>query len=177
LTDDEGICKVTQALWNQWTIRRMQVQLLDMKRSEAEPWKYVSEVEVKEDQIDVNGHVNNMVYVGWMIDAAVGHSRASGGTAAMEKCGGSWVVRSHYIEYLSPAYLMDTVRVSTWVENIGAVRSLRKYRFERTSDSALLASGETDWVYVDAGSGSPVRIPGEVRVCFSLPPQNDKQRS
>jgi len=125
-------------------------------------------LEVCEDAIDENGHVNNVVYVQWMQDVAIRHSLASGGTAAMKEEGGSWVVRSHSIEYLRPAFAGDVIDVSTWIANIRRVRSLRKYEFVRRSDGELLARGETDWVFVDPGTGRPSQVPDSVAVCFRV---------
>ena len=125
-------------------------------------------LEVPEEVIDENGHVNNVVYVRWMQDAAVGHSLASGGTDAMEKARGTWVIRSHTIEYLKPAFAGDVLKITTWVANIRRIRSLRKYEFARDSDGQLLARGETDWVFVDADSGRPVPVPDRVARCFPV---------
>jgi acyl-CoA thioester hydrolase len=41
------------------------------------------------------------------------------------------------------------------VENLRRVRSLRRYQFLRQKDNALLAKGETDWVFIDIASGRP----------------------
>ena len=128
---------------------------------------------VPEDALDQTGHVNNVVYIQWMQDAAIRHSSAVGGTAAMLAVGCTWVVRSHKVEYLSPAYAGDCIEVATWVVNFHRVRSLRKYRFVRTSDSKLLAAGETDWVFVSAESGRPCAIPESVRTCFTPLPHHE----
>ena len=120
--------------------------------------------------IDENGHVNNVVYVQWMQEVAVMHSFASGGTKAMEEEGATWVVRSHKIEYLSPAFAGDEVTALTWVANVKRIRSLRRYAFYRKSDDALLARGETDWVFVNPENGRPVSIPESVISCFPLLP-------
>ncbi len=125
------------------------------------------------DAIDENGHVNNVVYIQWMQDAAIRHAAASGGTAAMRAAGCTWLVRSHKIEYLSPAYPGDCIEASTWVEYFRGVRSLRQYRFVRTSDSRLLARGETMWVSVSASTGRPHAIPGSVIACFMTPPNRE----
>ena len=109
-----------------------------------------------------------------MQDVAIRHSIASGGTAAMRAAGCTWLVRSHTVEYLSPAYAGDSIEASTWVEYFHRVRSLRQYRFVRTSDSKLLARGETVWVFVSAGTGRPHAIPGSVSACF-LPLSNRGQ--
>ncbi len=123
---------------------------------------------VPADAIDENGHVNNVVFVQWMQDVAIAHSEACGGTAAMRAAGGSWVVRAHRVEYLSPGFAGDCIEAETWVDNFQRVRSLRLYRFKRESDGKLLATGETDWVFVDPETGRPRAIPESVSSCFPL---------
>ncbi|HOW97066.1 MAG TPA: acyl-CoA thioesterase [Kiritimatiellia bacterium] len=129
---------------------------------------YCEEFPVPPQAVDVNGHVNNVVYVQWMQDMAVHHSDAVGGTRAMSEAGGRWVVRAHRVEYLAPAFEGDRIRVATWVADFRRVRSLRRYRFERASDGLLLARGETDWVFVDAATGRPRTVPDDLRRRFPL---------
>lgn len=118
--------------------------------------------------VDINGHVNNVTYVQWMQDLAIDHAAVSGGTAATHAAGCTWVARSHWIEYLSPAFAGDELLGLTWVETIRRVRSLRQYQFRRPSDQRLLARGETEWVFVDQATGHPRPIPDSVRACFPL---------
>ncbi len=132
---------------------------------------YRDEFTVPESAIDRNGHVNNVAYVQWMQDVAVRHFTAVGGVDAIHAVGATWVVRSHRIEYRSPAFAGDRVRVRTWVVDLRRVRSLRRYQFARASDGALLAKGETEWVLVDAASGRPCSIPEEIRRVFTLAPE------
>jgi acyl-CoA thioester hydrolase len=131
---------------------------------------YPYEFTIPENAVDENGHVNNVMYVQWMQDAAVRHYEAMGGRQLTQEIGATWVVRSHTIEYLSPAFAGDHIKVLTWVANIRRVRSLRRYSFIRVKDDQLLVRGETDWVFVDANSGSPRGIPPEVVTLFSILP-------
>ena len=78
------------------------------------------------------------------------------------------LVRTHTIEYLRPAYIGDTISVLTWVVNFRRVRSLRRYKFVRPEDNAIIARGETDRVFVDAKTGRPLTIPDEVKNTFQL---------
>ena len=126
------------------------------------------EFTVPEAVIDANGHANNVAYVRWMIDVAIKHFHASGSADAMHELAASWVVRSHHIEYLCPALLDDQIEANTWVVNFSRVRSLRRYQFVRVSDGAILAKGETDWVFIDATSGRPRSIPDEIKAAFTL---------
>jgi acyl-CoA thioester hydrolase len=119
--------------------------------------------EVPASALDQNGHVNNVVYVQWMQDAAVRHFVSLGGADVLHRIGATWVVRSHTIEYLRPCFEGETVQASTWVESIGRVRSNRRYEFVRTSDDQVLARGGTEWVLIDASTGRPKPIPTEIR--------------
>ena len=116
--------------------------------------------EVLATEIDVQGHVNNTCYVGWMQDAALAHSALLGWTnERYEELGATWVAREHRIEYLHPTFLGDTVVIQTWVSSMQKVRSTRKYRMLRQSDGVMVAEAETLWAFVDMKSGRPTRIP------------------
>ena len=88
----------------------------------------------------------------------------------MHDIGASWVVRSHHIEYLRPAFADDRIEASTWIVNFSRVRSLRRYKFVRPSDGVVLARGETDWVFINAETGRPCSIPEEIKAAFTLVP-------
>jgi len=132
---------------------------------------YRYELTVPEEAEDQNGHVNNVEYLRWMQDAAMEHSETAGCTQATNAAGATWVVRTHKIEYLKPAFAGDRVVVMTWVANFRRVLSLRKYRIIRPADNALLAEGETDWVFVDAQKGTLRSIPGAVKAMFEPLPK------
>ncbi|MBS3768400.1 MAG: acyl-CoA thioesterase [Candidatus Cloacimonetes bacterium] len=138
-----------------------------MKNSNAKPsQKFTYEFTVLEENLDQNGHVNNVVYVKWMQDVAIRHSNTCGGTKAMQKAGAIWVVRSHKIDYLQPAFAGDQIIATTWVKSFKRVQSRRFYEFTRKQDGITLAKGKTDWVFVDAKTGRPKRIPQTVIDCF-----------
>lgn len=131
---------------------------------------FVEEFVVPGGAIDGNGHVNNVAFVGWMQDVATRHFDSAGCGAAMREAGATWVVRSHHVEYLGPAFEGERLRVLTWIVDFGRARSMRRYRFLRAADGRLLVRGETDWVFVNAGNGRPCSIPGEIRRAFVLMP-------
>jgi len=135
---------------------------------------YRSEFTVPEKAIDRQGHVNNVAYVQWMQDIAVQHFAATGGVDLMHDVGGTWVARSHHIEYLRPAFAGDRVEASTWIANLRRVRSLRRYEFTRVSDGKTLARGETDWVFVNAEAGRPSSIPEAIKGAFTLVPDGQE---
>ena len=121
---------------------------------------------VTAEVVDANGHLNNVIYVQWMQDAAIAHAEGCGGTRLARELGGSWFVRTHRIEYFKPAFLNDEITVVTWVADWRKVRSLRRYRFLRKE--TVLAEGETDWVFVDAATGRPKPITEQIVSAFGI---------
>ena len=119
---------------------------------------------------DENGHVNNVHFVQWMQDVAVRHYEHMGGRLPTQSIGATWVVRSHQIEYLLPAFPGDRIQVRTWVATMRRVRSLRRYEFVRVLDNKLLVRGQTDWVFVDTGTGRPMAVPDNILALFNLLP-------
>jgi acyl-CoA thioester hydrolase len=118
---------------------------------------------VTNDEIDELGHVNNVVYVAWMQDAAIAHSATLGWTSARYlQLGAGWVARTHHVEYLRPATLGDRVVIQTHVAEMKKATSLRRYRIVRPSDGELLVRAETDWAFIDFKTGRPTRIPPQV---------------
>lgn len=140
----------------------------------AAPAIFRDEFLVPPGAIDANGHVNNVVFVQWMQDVAIRHFEAAGCAEAMRQAGATWVVRSHTIEYLAPAFAGDRLQVSTWVVDFSRVRSLRRYQFARASDGRRLVRGETDWVLVNAATGRPCSIPETIRRAFALVDEGGK---
>jgi acyl-CoA thioester hydrolase len=123
---------------------------------------YEHKIIVPQSAIDTNMHVNNVVYIQWMQDAATAHSDSLGFDSEFyEKIGGTWVARSHYIEYLKPSFLGDELIVQTWVSFIKRSSSNREYAFFRKSDKVLLARAKTVWIYLNA-DGRPSKIPDEL---------------
>jgi acyl-CoA thioester hydrolase len=135
------------------------------------PQVYQYKLTVPDTAEDVNGHVNNIEYLRWMQDAAVLHSDIQGCTKATIDAGATWVVRTHHIEYLRPAFAGEQIAVLTWVTNFRRVQSLRKYRIIRIDDNTVLVEGKTNWVFVDAKTGSLRSIPPNVIAAFELLPE------
>jgi acyl-CoA thioester hydrolase len=124
---------------------------------------------VTSDEIDRLGHVNNLVYLRWMQAAALAHSAAQGWTPERyEQMGLGWVVRSHEIKYLQPAFVDEPVVVRTWVADMAKVASTRRYKILRATDRSLLALAATQWAFVDYSTGALQRIPPEVYEAFEL---------
>jgi acyl-CoA thioester hydrolase len=121
--------------------------------------------------IDVNGHANNLEYLRWMQAVAAAHSDACGWSLARyAETRTSWVIRSHSIEYLRPAYAGETLSLLTWIGGFEVQVSPRHYLFWRERNRKVLARAQTVWVFVDAETGRASRIPDDFRAAFEVVP-------
>ncbi len=131
------------------------------------PAIYLHQHRVLPAEIDDLGHVNNLAYLAWMQQAAIDHSAAQGWPAERyQALGAGWVVRSHEILYLAPAFDGDEIVVRTWVAQTQRASSLRRFEILRPSDSAVLARSSTLWAFIKFATGSVTRIPPEVAEAF-----------
>ncbi|MBM4077410.1 MAG: acyl-CoA thioesterase, partial [Planctomycetes bacterium] len=120
---------------------------------------------VVEEDLDGLGHANNISYLKWMQSAALAHSAAQGWPhEAYAAIGCGWVVRTHFIEYLTPALLGDPIIVRTWVSEMKKVTSLRKFLIVKANgenenssnkEKSIFARAETNWAFIDYQTGAP----------------------
>ena len=126
---------------------------------------------VVDADLDGLGHANNISYLKWMQSAALAHSAAQGWPVeAYADLGCGWVVRTHFIEYLSPALLGENIVVRTWVADMKKVTSLRRFLIlaNRESNEVVLAKAETNWAFIDYKTGAPKRVPPQVSGAFEI---------
>jgi acyl-CoA thioester hydrolase len=135
---------------------------------------YLLRVRAAPADIDGLGHVSNLVYLRWVLDAALAHSSAKGlDEAAYKARGQGWVVRRQEIDYLRAAFEGDDLVVETRVASVAAASSTRRTRILR--DGEVLARAATNWAYVDFRSGRPIRIPEDVKSLFEIEPDEPGQ--
>jgi len=123
---------------------------------------------VAKDDIDGLNHVNNVVYLKWMIDVAIGHCEALGFTFdRFRELGGVFVVRRHEIDYIKSALLGDELTMYTWSEPMESSRALRIYQLMRESDQKLVLEGKTYWAFINPNTGRPTPIPVDITEAFA----------
>jgi acyl-CoA thioester hydrolase len=130
-----------------------------------QPASFEIPVVVRPEDIDENGHVNNVSYLRWVQDAAVAHWRAAAPEADQAKL--VWVVLRHEIDYRQAAYLADEIVARTWVGSASRLRFERHTEILRGRDRAVLAAARTVWCPIDVATGRPAAVSGAVRAIFS----------
>ena len=121
------------------------------------------EIEVKPEDIDELGHVNNVVYLRWVQQVASAHWKSKALNTVTDKY--LWVVLRHEIDYFKPALLHDKIRALTWVSSMEGVKSVRHVKF--MANGSNLAQAKTVWCLLDATSMKPKRIGDDIKNIFS----------
>lgn len=125
-------------------------------------------ITVTTKDIDSLNHVNNEVYIKWLMQAANAHSAFLG--YALEKflsSGACFVVRRHVVDYLAPAFLDEDLIIETWVTELHGSRCTRVYLIKRQSDNKTLIKAKTLWVYINLKTGRPIEIPKDISIAFA----------
>ena len=128
---------------------------------------YELTLHVTADDIDGLGHVNNIVYVRWVQEAATAHwlHLAPDEDAASV----AWVLRRHEIDYRAPAMPYDAIVARTWVGTAEGLTFERHTEILRAADRKVLARSRTLWCPINVDTGRPTRVSPAVRALFSVP--------
>lgn len=126
---------------------------------------------VREEDTDFLGHVNNVVWLRFVVRLAERHAASLGfDFETVRKLGGMWIVRRHEIDYHRSATPGQVLVEETWVAEMRGARSVRRSRFLLAEDGSELVSATTQWAFCDADSQRPKRIPRELLDAYTLVP-------
>jgi len=122
-------------------------------------------ISVDTADIDGLGHVNNIVYLRWVQEAAIAHWKAKASPESQAAV--AWVAVRHEIDYKAPAFLGDEILVRTWVGTASGLTFERHTEMLRASDQKLLSRARTLWCPINTQTGKPQRVTPELRAQFS----------
>ena len=123
---------------------------------------------VETSDIDMMGHVNNIVYLRWAQEAAIAHWETA--ASLQDQAQIAWIVLRHEIDYKLPARLGDEVVIQTWVGEAAGLTFERHTKILRAKDLQLLAQARTLWCPINPQTGHPRRVSLSVRSQFSATP-------
>lgn len=116
--------------------------------------KFSHSFRVSAEDIDLQGHVNNVAYVKWIQDVAVGHWFSVTTEEIREKY--TWVVLRHEIDYKKQAFESEEVKVITWVGEPTRISWERFTEIKRNEN--LLVKARSVWCLFDRAKKKPARI-------------------
>jgi acyl-CoA thioester hydrolase len=116
------------------------------------------------DDIDDQGHVNNVAYVRWIQEVAVAHWNAAVDSEARDTL--TWMLTRHEIDYLKQTFENDDVEATTWVGKATRVTCERFTEISRGGE--VLVRARSVWCLIDRSGLKPVRISPEIRDVFGM---------
>lgn len=114
--------------------------------------------------IDVNGHVNNAVWVRWIQEIATAHWQAV--APADHQARYSWVVTRHVVDYRGNIAAGETAAGETWVDAPPqGARFDRNVRF-LDARGRVVVDAVTTWALLDRESGRLLRVRPDIAAPF-----------
>ena len=120
--------------------------------------KFSHSFRVRHDDIDGQGHVNNVAYLRWIQDVAVAHWLHA--ATDVQRAKYAWVVIRHEIDYKKQAFENEEITVTTWIGEWSKVTCERFTEIKRGDD--VLVKGRTVWCMLDRDTAKPARIASEM---------------
>jgi acyl-CoA thioester hydrolase len=111
--------------------------------------------------IDGQGHVNNVVYLRWMQEAATAHWDSAAPPELKARV--NWVVTRHEVDYKAPAFAGERLVARTWVGQPSGATWERFIEIRRVADDRLLARGRSIYAALDPATGRPRRVDAGLR--------------
>ncbi len=119
------------------------------------------EKKVKQKHLDEFNHVNNVQYLYWVQEVAQAHWDKLNEKKSIYH-DGSWIVRSHKIEYKNFTNLNDKIIISTYVKNAEGFLSERIVTIKLKKSKKILIKCITKWCFVELNTLKLKKIPQKI---------------
>ena len=119
------------------------------------------EKKVKQKHLDEFNHVNNVQYLYWVQEVAQAHWDKLNEIKSIYH-EGSWIVRSHKIEYKNFTNLNDKIIISTYVKNAEGFLSERIVTIKLKKSKKILIKCITKWCFVELNTLKLKKIPQKI---------------
>ncbi|RLJ33780.1 acyl-CoA thioester hydrolase [Chryseobacterium sp. 7] len=106
---------------------------------------YEKQIQVTEEHIDQNNHVNNVQYVYWVEEVAAEHWDLL--KQKTEYANDVWMLLDHHIRYKKQVYLNDIITVRTYPMSPEGAKQPRKVEFYCNDE--LVVDSSTLWILFD----------------------------
>lgn len=123
-----------------------------------------SEEKVRYQDVDANGHINNVNYLTYVEGARIEY-RASIVSSFPDIRWGSWVIAASAIRYLSVGRYPGQIRIGVAPMRIGRTSFNLGYGIFQEDICVAVAGSRS--VHVDRETGKPVELPQEFRRIFT----------
>ncbi|WP_449389353.1 acyl-CoA thioesterase [Chryseobacterium lineare] len=115
---------------------------------------YGKKIQVTEEHIDANHHVNNVQYVKWVEEIAAEHWDFV--KHKTQNPDDIWMLLDHHIQYKKQVYLGEILTVKTYPKTPEGIRQPRKVEFY--CNDKLVVDSLTLWVFIDKKTERIIRL-------------------
>ncbi len=122
-------------------------------------------ITILKNDIDEQGHVNNIIYLKWVQEVAIAHWTSVSTPEMLEKY--LWVVSRHEIDYLKSALISSKLIAKTWVTEPQGAKSERHVTIMDAGTETIYAKIITTWYLLDFKTKKPMRISDDIVHAFS----------
>ena len=131
---------------------------------------FESEIVIRPDDIDVNGHVHNSTYLDLVLAARYDQMGRCYGVPMEDflKHGYSWVNSRSYIEFKRELFMGDIAVVRTHISEMYGRGVKVAFEILSKSTGKLCASGWQDYIMINVESGKAATIPDWIVEKYSV---------
>ena len=124
------------------------------------------ELEVYTFQIDIVGHLSNIIYVEWMEIGRLKLLEAINlPTTELTKKDIFPILVNTNITYKQPIFYGDKIKVEVWLSKLNAASAIIEFRFIK-NNGILAAVGNQKGLFITGSTGKPYRLPNTDRKLF-----------
>ncbi|MCC7373703.1 MAG: acyl-CoA thioesterase [Verrucomicrobiales bacterium] len=132
--------------------------------------RFVSELQVRPDDIDMFQHVHSSKYLDYVLAARLDQMARCYGMAMEEflKLGLAWFQRSARIEYKRPLRMSDRFSVTTWIESMDKDTVGVGFEIRRLDNQKLCCDGRCEYTLVNVATGRAEVIPDSIATKYAV---------
>ncbi|UCC40595.1 MAG: acyl-CoA thioesterase [Candidatus Aminicenantes bacterium] len=132
--------------------------------------KFETEISVRPNEIDINRHVHQSVYLDYILFARFDQMKRCYKMSMEEffKMGYSWTTKAIHLEFIKPICLGETVIVRTWVEEVRKKSVKVSYQILKKGTKEIVTEGWGVYVLIGISTGKPEIIPEKVIKKYSI---------
>ncbi len=126
----------------------------------SKPIPFQKLIEVENDVIDHFNHVNNLVYIKWVLEISKEHWNAVSPKEIRNKFG--WMILKHEVDYRKQAKLNDKLLLKTWIDEYSTATSIRKTTIVNSKTDQLIFESKAKWCFVNLSTRKPSRLSNDI---------------
>jgi len=123
-------------------------------------------LEVYTFQIDIVGHLSNIIYIEWMEIGRIKLLEAMGlPVTELTKNDIFPILVNTNITYKQPIFFGDKITAEVWISKLNEASAIVEFRFYK-NDGILAATGNQKGLFITGSTGKPFRLTPEYRKPF-----------